>query len=147
MKIILTILLIFFPAIAQDAKKKDEPKKPEPTIYLVALKIPDNKPDLAVEKKLKEDFTRQKHYTLVPSSANAEMVFVVFTEYDTYGAVVPAAGSVVGTMQTYLKSATAYCLPVLCRWTARPTLRRLEKKHFGREMRRVGFMGHTSQNW
>lgn len=143
MKTILTLLLFLLPAIAHDDKKKDD--KPAPTIYLVALKIADNKPDLAVEKKLTEDFAKQKRYSLAPSAAAAELVFVVFTEYDTYSAMSGAAaggyGSVAGVQQTYLKTATAMLVPVAA-WTEHKSdLEKLKERSIWRGNAPGGFYG------
>lgn len=90
-----------------------------PTIYVVAKRATGDGLDLSAEKKAKEELAKLK-IPLAPAAARADLVFILLTEYDTYGGVVGNAsggyGSIVGSSRTYLKGASALAVPLTV-WT------------------------------
>jgi len=86
----------------------------EARVYVVARRSTGGL-DLGAEKKLKEEIAKQKNIKPVLSAADADVVLLVLTEYETadtaIGGVSGGNGSLVGVSETYLKTATALALP------------------------------------
>ena len=55
--------------------------KPGQTVYVVALKS-SGQMDLATERKLKDEFERQKAFTVATSLQSADFVFLMLVEYE-----------------------------------------------------------------
>jgi hypothetical protein len=83
----------------------------EQSIYVVAKRIDNSNLDLSVEAKARSEFEKRKKFTVAKSSANADFVFLLLTEYDSYsGAVLtgnPSSITGVGTSYNYVKGITA----------------------------------------
>ncbi len=103
----LFLVLAFAPAYAQEASEK--------RIFVVARKAVGGF-DLGAEKKVKDEIGKQKKIKTVINVADAEVVFLVLTEYETANTTVGSAtngnGSLIGVTETYLKTATAFVVPV-----------------------------------
>jgi len=53
------------------------------SVYVVAIKVDTSKSDLTVESNLRREFQRKAKFPLAKSPADADFVFMVYTEYET----------------------------------------------------------------
>lgn len=85
------------------------------SIYIAATKTNEKGMDLDSENKAKEEFSKQKKFNLAPAAANADIIFLLLVEYDSYSATVgtvnQTAGSLTGVSATYRKSILAMAVP------------------------------------
>jgi hypothetical protein len=105
MTYIATIACILF-AFPQDKALLFQPGQ---LVYVVAIKVDTSKSDLAVESNLKREFQRKAKFPLAKSPANADFVFIVFTEYETE--ISHTYHRERDTYQDFLKTALALVVP------------------------------------
>lgn len=105
-RIVALILTLVVPAFGyQDNVKTAFAFKPDQSVYVVALKS-NGTPDLAVERKLKEEFEKQKFFKVAKSLSSADLVFLMYVEYEYNQATVGGIG--VGSED--IKSVSAFAV-------------------------------------
>lgn len=109
MKVLLCLLVAVFALSSARAQDSGEKR-----IFVVARKAVGGL-DLGAEKKVKDELGKQKKIKTTMSAADADVVFLVLTEYETAQTAVGSAtngnGSLVGVTETFLKTATAFAVP------------------------------------
>lgn len=104
LKLVLAVLTL---SVAAYAQNKPIQIAPGQSVYVVAMKS-SGSPDLAIERKLKEEFESQKTFKLATSLSSADFVFLMLIEYEYNQALVAGIG--VGSED--IKSATTLAVPV-----------------------------------
>lgn len=89
--------------------------KPSQSVYVVASRIDNAKPDLTVEAKAKREFQKRKKFDLAQSPTDADFVCLLLTEYDSYsyGALAGNTTTLAGSSGTYnyVRAITAIIVP------------------------------------
>jgi hypothetical protein len=83
--------------------------QPGQSIYVVATKA-DANIDITAEATVRTEFEKRKKFKIGNAATNADFVFLVLTEYETYSAKVLVLTGVQAP-QTYLKGAIAMAIP------------------------------------
>lgn len=129
MKHCLTFALLLVLASAVSAQ--EFALKPGQAVYVVASRMDGGKPDLTVEAKAKGEFQKRKKFELAHSAADADLVFLLLTEYDSYsyGALAGNPAAIAGSSGTYnyVKSITAIVIPAKDYAERRDDLERLRE--------------------
>jgi hypothetical protein len=98
---VVTVLLVLTSA----ASAQESAFKAGQTVYVVAMKI-SGQPDLSTERKLKDEFEKQKAFKVATSLQSADFVFLMLVEYE-YNQM--AAGGV-GIGSEDIKSVAAFAV-------------------------------------
>lgn len=111
--IVLPVVLVL--ALCAPAQENPVPIRFEQSIYVVAKRIDNSNLDLSVEAKARSEFEKRKKFTVAKSSANADFVFLLLTEYDSYSGGVLTGNTTsiagVGSSYNYVKSITGVVIP------------------------------------
>jgi hypothetical protein len=102
---------LFVLTLCAPAQENPASMRFEQSNYVVAKRIDNFNLDLSVEAKAWSEFEKRKKFTVAKSSADADFVFLLLTEYDSYsGAVLTcnlAAITGAGASYNYVKGITA----------------------------------------
>jgi hypothetical protein len=99
--VVAVIIVLAFAVFAQESAFKAGQ-----SVYVVAVKS-SGQPDLSTERKLKDEFEKQKAFKVATSLQSADFVFLMLVEYE-YNQV--AAGGV-GVGSEDIKSVAAFVVP------------------------------------